>query len=78
MYDSLRNAMESIGILAKYTVYVGEGQSTGSLGQSAAVYSKSAAVYGSLGQATGSLEESTGSKGMSSQVLGGLGEFTVV
>ena len=36
------------------------------------------AVYGSLGQATGSLRESTGSKGMSSQVLGGLWETTVV
>ena len=42
------------------------------------VYRKSMAIYGSLGQATGSLRESTGSKGMSSQVMGGLGESTVV
>ena len=36
------------------------------------------AVYGSVGEATESLGESTDSKGMSSQVLGDLGEFTVV
>ena len=43
-----------------------------------AVYRKSTAVYGRVGEATRSLGESTDSKGMSSQVLGGLGEFTVV
>ena len=36
------------------------------------------AVYGSPGEATWSLGESMGSKGMSSQVLGGLGESTPV
>ena len=36
------------------------------------------AVYGSVGEATESLGESMDSKGMSSQVLGDLGEFTVV
>ena len=36
------------------------------------------AVYGSVGEATESVGESTDSKGMSSQVLGDLGEFTVV
>ena len=43
-----------------------------------AVYRKSTAVYGSPGEATRSLGESTGSKGMSSQLLGGLAESSVV
>ena len=82
MYGSLWRVYGSRG---KQAVYVSVGQSTGSLGlstavyrKSTAVYRKSTAVYGSVGEATRSLGESTGSKEMSSQVLGGLGEFTVV
>jgi len=41
VYGSSRKSMESLGILAKYTLYVGVGQFTGSLGQSTAVYRKS-------------------------------------
>ena len=41
MNGSLRKSMESLSILGKYAVYVGAGQSTGSLGQSTAVYRKS-------------------------------------
>ena len=41
MNSSLRKSIESLSILGKYAVYVGEGQSTGSLGQYTAVYRKS-------------------------------------
>ena len=53
-------------------------QSTAVYRKSTAVYRKSTAVYGCPGQVTLSLGETMGSKGMSSQVLGGIGESTVV
>ena len=45
MYGSLGKSMQSLGKLA---VYVGVGQSTGTLGQFTAVYRHSRSVYGSL------------------------------
>ena len=75
MYASLWRVYNSVG---KEAIYVSVGQSTGSLGQSTAVYRKSMVVYGSVGEATGSLGESTGSKVMYSQLLGGLVESLVV
>ena len=75
VYGILWRVYSSLG---KQAIYISVGQSTGCLCQSAGIYSKSMAVCVSLGQANGSLRESTGSKGMSSQVLGGRGESTVV
>ena len=69
MYGSLWRVYGSLG---KEAIYISVWQSTGSLGQSTAVYRKSMAVYCSVGEATRSLGESTGSKVMYSQVLGGL------
>ena len=66
------------GSLFKEAIYVSVGQTTGSLGQSTAVYRKSTAVYGCVGEATGSPRESTVSKVIYSQVLGGLVESLVV
>ena len=52
MYGSLWRVYGSLG---KEAIYVSVGQSTGSLGQSMAVYRKSMVVYGSVREATGNL-----------------------